>query len=102
MFAKEALLISIKNGNKTISEFISTLETEILFQAKEGFRTCEGEITIQPQLKQPDINISDVIEYFQIKEYKVSYERSQSPFNNAITYKIKLEWEMKSSWINEE
>lgn len=100
MYAKEALLISIKNGNKTVSEFISTLEEEILLQAKEGLRTCEGEITIQARMS--DINISDVIEYFQIKEYKVSYNRSLSPFNNSITYKVQLEWEIKSSWINEE
>jgi hypothetical protein len=102
MNAKEALILSIKNSNNTISKFISELEEEIKMQAKQGLRECEGEITIQTQLKQFDINISDVIEYFQIKEYKVSYDRSVSSFNKAITYKIMLEWGMRQSWICEE
>jgi hypothetical protein len=100
MYAKEALMLSIKNSNNTVYEFISVLENEINIQAKKGLRACEGEITIQPQLKEFDINISDVINYFQIKEYKVFYERSVSPFNQAITYKIKLEWEMLETWIS--
>lgn len=90
--AKEALMLSLKSGNKRVTELISELEEEVEIRARTGFRCCEKETTTQPQCGGQDINISDVTEYFELLEYTASSNRSQSPFNQAITYSVLLEW----------
>ena len=88
--AKDAILTSLRNSNKQVYEFICILENEIISESHKGNRYCNGEINLQDNVM--DINISDVIEYFELLGYEIDFDRSVSAFNQAITYKVKIQW----------
>jgi len=88
--AKDAILSSLKNGNKKVYEFICILENEILVESYKGNRYCNGETTLQTEVI--DINIGDIVEYFELLGYEIDFDRYVSAFNQAITYKVKIQW----------
>jgi len=88
--AKDAILTSLRNGNKKVYKFICILENEILVESYKGNRYCNGKTTLQTEVI--DINIGDVIEYFELLGYEIDFDRSVSIFNQVITYKVKIQW----------
>jgi len=89
---KDAILTSLRNSNKQVYEFICILENEIISESHKGNRYCNGEFILQNKVEIIDINIGDVIEYFEILGYEIDFDRSISPFNQAITYEVKIQW----------
>ncbi|WCK57054.1 hypothetical protein PP175_28105 (plasmid) [Aneurinibacillus sp. Ricciae_BoGa-3] len=88
--AKEAARISLYNSNERVSSVIYSLESGIKSNAKTGLRTLEDYFVIRKN--DDDINIADVIEYFESLGYIVEYEVGISPINGTKTYSIQLKW----------